>query len=30
MKIIVLDAATLGDDLDLSTLSSVGDVTIYV
>ena len=29
MKITVLDAATLGDDLDLNTISSVGDVTIY-
>lgn len=29
MKIIVLDAATLGDDLDLSILSSVGEVQIY-
>ena len=29
MKIAVLDAATLGDDLDLSVLSSAGDVQIY-
>ena len=29
MKITVLDAATLGDDLDLSILSSAGDVQIY-
>ena len=29
MKIIVLDAATLGEDLDLSILSSVGEVQIY-
>ncbi len=29
MKICVLDAATLGEDLDLSPLSAVGEVTIY-
>ena len=29
MKITVLDANTLGNDLDLSRLSSVGDVTVY-
>lgn len=29
MKICVLDAATLGEDLDLSPLSSVGEVTVY-
>ncbi len=29
MKIVVLDAATLGVDLDLTPLFSVGDVTIY-
>ena len=29
MKITVLDAITLGADLDLSRLSSVGDVTVY-
>ncbi len=29
MKITVLDANTLGKDLDLSRLSSVGDVTVY-
>ena len=29
MKITVLDAGTLGDDLDLSILSTVGEVTIY-
>lgn len=29
MKISVLDASTLGDDLDLSVLSSAGEVTVY-
>lgn len=29
MKIVVLDAATLGEDLDLSPLNEVGDVEIY-
>lgn len=29
MKICVLDAATLGEDLDLSSLSAVGEVTVY-
>ena len=29
MKITVLDANTLGNDLDLSRLSSVGEVTVY-
>ena len=29
MKIVVLDADTLGADLDLSPLSSCGDVTVY-
>ena len=29
MKIVVLDADTLGSDLDLSPLSSCGDVTVY-
>ena len=29
MKICVLDAATLGHDLDLSPLSAVGEVTVY-
>ena len=29
MKIVVLDAATLGADLDMSLLMQVGDVTIY-
>ena len=29
MKIAVLDAATLGDDLSLEPLSEVGDVTVY-
>ena len=29
MKITVLDAATLGDDLDLSPLSALGDVTVW-
>ena len=29
MKITVLDSATLGEDLDLSPLSAVGDVTVY-
>ncbi|MBE6558838.1 MAG: hydroxyacid dehydrogenase [Ruminococcaceae bacterium] len=29
MKICVLDAATLGEDLDLSSLSQVGNVTVY-
>ena len=29
MKICVLDAATLGEDLDLSPLFAVGDVTLY-
>ena len=29
MKICVLDAATLGEDLDLSPLSRVGEVTIH-
>ena len=29
MKIVVADAATLGTDLDLSHLSSLGEVTIY-
>ncbi len=29
MKICVLDAATLGEDLDLMPLSAVGDVTFY-
>lgn len=28
-KITVLDAATLGDDLDLSPLNTLGDVTVY-
>lgn len=28
-KIVVLDAATLGDDLDLSPLKELGDVTVY-
>ena len=28
-KIVVLDAATLGDDLSLSPLEAVGDVTVY-
>ncbi len=28
-RIIVLDAATLGDDLSLSPLSALGDVTVY-
>ena len=30
MKIVVLDAATLGTDLDLSPLSELGEVTVYV
>ena len=29
MKIIVLDAGTLGDDIDLSKLSKEGDTTVY-
>ena len=29
MNIVVLDAATLGDDLDLTPLSAVGNVTVY-
>lgn len=29
MKIVVLDAATLGDDMSLSPLSEVGEVTVY-
>lgn len=29
MKISVLDASTLGEDLDLSPLSTLGDVTVY-
>ncbi len=29
MKIVVLDAATLGEDLDLSPLSRFGEVTVY-
>ncbi len=29
IRIVVLDAATLGDDLDLSPLSALGDVTVY-
>ena len=29
MKIVVLDGATLGEDLSLSPLDSVGDVTVY-
>ncbi len=29
MKITVLDAATLGEDIDLSPLSAVGEVTLY-
>ena len=29
MKIVVLDAATLGGDLDLSPLDALGDVTVY-
>ncbi len=29
MNIVVLDAATLGDDLSLSPLSSVGEVSVY-
>ena len=29
MKIVVLDGATLGEDLPLSALDSVGDVTVY-
>lgn len=29
MKIVVLDAATLGEDLDLSPLKEIGDVTVY-
>jgi glycerate dehydrogenase len=29
MKIVVLDGATLGEDLSLSPLSSVGEVTVY-
>ena len=29
MKITVLDAATLGDDLSLSPLSELGEVTVY-
>ena len=29
MKIVVLDAATLGDDLSLSPLDAYGDVTVY-
>ena len=29
MKIIVLDKATIGDDLDLSPLSALGELTVY-
>lgn len=29
MKIKILDSATLGDDLDLSMIKSMGDVTVY-
>lgn len=29
MKIVVLDAATLGDDLDLSVLQRLGELTVY-
>ena len=29
MKIVVLDAATLGDDLDLSPLAREGELTVY-
>ena len=29
MKISILDASTLGADLDLSVVSEVGDVTVY-
>ena len=29
MKIKVLDANTLGDDIDLSLINSMGDVTVY-
>lgn len=29
MKIVVLDAATLGDDIDFSAFSEIGDVRIY-
>ena len=29
MKITVLDAAALGEDLDLSPLNAVGDVTVW-
>ncbi len=29
MKIVVLDAATLGDDLDLSPLNELGEVVVY-
>ena len=29
MKIVVLDAATLGDDLDLSPLQALGEVTVW-
>lgn len=29
MKIAVLDAAALGEDLDLSPLNAVGDVTVW-
>ena len=29
MKIVVLDAATLGDDLDLSPLKLAGELTVH-
>ena len=29
MKIVLLDAATLGEDIDLSVFSSLGEVTVY-
>ena len=29
MNILILDAATLGDDLDLSSFSSLGSITVY-
>ena len=29
MRIVVLDAATLGDDLSLAPLNEVGDVTVW-
>ena len=29
MKIVVLDAATLGEDLDLSPLAQTGELTVY-